>query len=88
MTSRRPINIAVVKIHFATSFRPEKFPDGPISDPKPGPMLAIAVAAPEIDVMKSRPVIDSATATIPKITVKNTKNDMTELSTSSLTVLP
>ena len=45
-----------VKIHFEISGKDEKFPLGPIIDPKPGPTFEIEVAAPEIDVMKSRPV--------------------------------
>jgi len=37
----------------------EKSPFGPIIEPNPGPTLDIAVAAPEIDVIKSRPVSES-----------------------------
>ena len=36
-----------------------KFPFGPIVEPKPGPTLEIDVAAPEIDVMKSKPDKDN-----------------------------
>ena len=46
----------------------EKFPLGPIIDPNPGPTLEIEVAAPEIEVIKSRPVKDSSAAMIKKIT--------------------
>ena len=45
--SKRPNNIPRVKIHFALSGREPKVPDGPITSPKPGPTLAIEVAAPE-----------------------------------------
>ena len=47
------------KIHFDTSGKDEKLPLGPISGPSPGPTLEIEVAAPEIAVIKSRPVKDS-----------------------------
>tara|TARA_B100001121_G_C18405521_1_gene487557 strand:+ start:382 stop:546 length:165 start_codon:yes stop_codon:yes gene_type:complete len=46
----------------------EKLPLGPIIDPRPGPTLDIDVAAPEIDVIKSRPVSDSKAVIIKKIT--------------------
>ena len=46
----------------------EKLPLGPINDPNPGPTLDIDVAAPEIDVIKSRPVNESNAAIIKKIT--------------------
>ena len=46
------------KIHFDTSGKDEKLPLGPISGPSPGPTLEIEVAAPEIAVIKSRPVKD------------------------------
>ena len=42
-------------IHLEISGRLAKFPFGPIVEPKPGPTLEIDVAAPEIDVMKSKP---------------------------------
>ncbi len=41
-------------------------PLGPIVEPKPGPTLDIDVAAPEIEVIKSRPVKDKSAV--------NTKN--------------
>ena len=40
------------------SGKEEKFPLGPIIDPKPGPTFEIEVAAPEIEVTKSRPLKD------------------------------
>ena len=45
----------MVKIHFETSGKDEKFPLGPIIDPRPGPTFDIEVAAPEIEVTKSSP---------------------------------
>jgi hypothetical protein len=41
------------------SGRDEKFPLGPIIDPNPGPTFDIDVAAPEIAVIKSKPVRDN-----------------------------
>ena len=58
----------MVNIHFEISGRDEKFPFGPIIVPKPGPTFEIEVAAPEIDVTKSRPVNDSRAVKIKKIT--------------------
>ena len=55
--SNLPKIIAAQSIHFAKNGRVEKFPEGPICSPKPGPTLLIAVAAPEIDVSKSNPKI-------------------------------
>ena len=48
----------MVKIHFEKSGKDEKFPLGPIIDPRPGPTFDIEVAAPEIEVTKSRPLKD------------------------------
>ena len=48
-----------VKIHFETSGRDEKFPLGPIIEPRPGPTFEMEVAAPEIAVTKSRPDRDN-----------------------------
>ena len=45
----------------------EKLPLGPIIEPKPGPTLEIEVAAPEIEVTKSRPVSDNKAVKIKKI---------------------
>ena len=47
----------------------EKFPFGPIIDPKPGPTLEIEVAAPEIEVVKSNPLSDNKAAITKKITM-------------------
>ena len=57
-----------VKIHFETSGSEEKSPLGPIIDPRPGPTFEIDVAAPEIDVIKSKPVNDNKAVKIKKIT--------------------
>ena len=57
-----------VKIHFETSGSEEKSPLGPIIDPSPGPTFEIDVAAPEIDVIKSKPVNDNKAVKIKKIT--------------------
>tara|TARA_B100001769_G_C21598869_1_gene337262 strand:+ start:241 stop:492 length:252 start_codon:yes stop_codon:yes gene_type:complete len=51
-----------------TSGREEKSPFGPIIEPKPGPTFEIEVAAPEIDVTKSKPVKDNKVVKIKKIT--------------------
>ena len=58
----------MVNIHFEISGRDEKFPLGPIIDPRPGPTFEIDVAAPEIAVIKSRPDKDSNAVIIKKIT--------------------
>ena len=57
-----------VSIHLEISGRDEKFPLGPIIDPNPGPTLEIDVAAPDIEVIKSRPVNESKAVIIKKIT--------------------
>ena len=57
-----------VKIHLEISGKDEKSPLGPIIGPKPGPTFDIDVAAPEIAVIKSRPVNDNNAAKIKKIT--------------------
>ena len=46
-------------IHLERSGNDEKFPLGPIIGPKPGPTLEMEVAAPDIEVIKSKPVKDS-----------------------------
>ena len=55
-------------IHFEISGNDEKLPLGPIIEPRPGPTFEIDVAAPDIEVIKSRPVNDSKAAIIKKIT--------------------
>ena len=66
--SSLPKIIPTVKIHFETSGKDEKSPLGPIIGPNPGPTLEIEVAAPEIAVIKSRPVKDSNAVSKKKIT--------------------
>ena len=68
----------------AVSLRVLKLPAGPMILPKPGPMFPKAAPAPEIEVTKSSPVMLSATATSPNVSVKNMKKDMTEIMTSPL----
>jgi hypothetical protein len=46
----------------------EKFPLGPIVEPNPGPTLEIDVAAPEIEVTKSKPLKDKNAVIIKNIT--------------------
>ncbi len=65
-----------------------KFPAGPMIGPKPGPMFASAVAAPDTDVMMSSPVSPSATENSPSMSTKVTKKIMTDPSTSSDTGCP
>ena len=57
-----------LNIHLETSGSDEKFPLGPIIEPNPGPTFEIEVAAPEIEVIKSRPVKDSNAEIVKKIT--------------------
>ena len=66
--SNLPKIIPKASIHFEISGKDEKLPFGPIIDPKPGPTLDIEVAAPDIEVIKSKPVNDSKVAMIKKIT--------------------
>ena len=79
---------SALRIHLAPSLRVEKLPAGPMVSPSPGPILATAVAAPETAVMKSSPVRANAQDTIPSVTTKNMKNEITELSTSLSTARP
>ena len=50
------------------SGREEKSPLGPIIGPNPGPTFEIDVAAPDIAVIKSRPVKDNNAVSIKNIT--------------------
>ena len=56
--------------------------------PSPGPILAIAVAAPDSAVTKSSPVSPSAMAIRPSVTMKTPKNEVTEFNTSAVTGRP
>ena len=60
------------------SGREEKSPFGPIIEPRPGPTFEIDVAAPEIDVTKSKPVNDSKAVKVKKITKYIKMNDIIE----------
>ena len=55
-SSNLPKIMPKLKIHLDMLFNWEKFPFGPIISPKPGPTLDKEDAAPEIEVIKSRPV--------------------------------
>ena len=55
--SNLPKIIPKLNIHLEKSDNIEKLPFGPIVVPNPGPTLDIEVAAPEIDVIKSNPLI-------------------------------
>lgn len=59
-TSSRPSSIPKHSSHLAVSVRLAKLPAGPIVSPRPGPTLAMAVAAAVMDVIKSRPVAAKA----------------------------
>ena len=59
-SSSLPKIIPAVSIHLEKSGNSEKFPFGPIIPPKPGPTFDIDVAAPEIAVIKSNPLIDKS----------------------------
>ena len=50
------------------SGKEEKSPLGPIMGPNPGPTFEIEVAAPDMEVIKSRPVKDSRAVRIKKMT--------------------
>ena len=66
-SSSLPKIIPKVNINLERSGKEEKFPFGPIIDPKPGPTFEIEVAAPEMDVIKSRPVNESNAVIVKKI---------------------
>ena len=68
-SSSLPKIIPKVSIHFDISGSDEKLPLGPIIDPNPGPTLEIDVAAPEMEVTKSKPVKDKIAAKQKKITI-------------------
>ena len=58
----------MVKIHLEISGKDEKSPLGPIIGPNPGPTFDIDVAAPDIEVIKSRPVKDNNAVSMKNIT--------------------
>ena len=61
-TSRRPISMVKLITHLAASGRGWNVPAGPIMSPRPGPTLAMVVAAPDSAVTGSSPISDSNTA--------------------------
>ena len=67
-SSSLPKIIPKLNIHLEISGREEKFPLGPIIEPNPGPTFDIDVAAPEIEVIKSKPVNESNAVIKKKIT--------------------
>ena len=67
-SSNLPNIIPIDRIHLETSGKLEKSPFGPITLPRPGPTLDIEVAAPEIEVKKSKPDNDNKAVIIKKIT--------------------
>ena len=67
--SSLPKIIPILKAHLDGSDNEEKLPLGPIISPNPGPTLEIEVAAPEIEVTKSKPVKDSIAAKQKKIII-------------------
>jgi hypothetical protein len=81
--SSRPRSIPNDNIHLAVSGSPEKFPVGPIVDPSPGPTLLMAVAAPDIAVMKSSPSAESPAAKATKQTIYKKKKPITAFETVS-----
>ena len=80
--------MAAINSHLAGSFRPPKLPEGPIWDPSPGPTLESAVAAPEIEVIRSSPVKPNKIENTASDTMNSMKNAMTEDNTSSETGRP
>tara|TARA_Y100001934_G_C12181531_1_gene691786 strand:+ start:811 stop:1041 length:231 start_codon:yes stop_codon:yes gene_type:complete len=67
--SSLPKIIPILKAHLEGSDNEEKLPLGPIVSPRPGPTLEIEVAAPEIEVIKSRPVKDNIAVKQKNITI-------------------
>ena len=76
--SNLPKFIEILKIHLAQSVNWEKFPFGPIISPKPGPTFDIDVAAADIAVIKSKPLIDNKAVTIKKINIYKKINEITQ----------
>ena len=74
--SNLPKIIAKLKIHFEKSDKFEKLPFGPIISPNPGPTFDIDVAAADIEVVKSRPLVDKRAVIRKKITIYKNMNEM------------
>ena len=82
-SSNLPINILILKIHFALSGRGAKEPVGPIISPRPGPTLEIEVTAPDMAVKKSSPTKERAIATNENDMAYKNRKLMTDSGTSS-----
>jgi len=67
--SSLPKIIPRLSIHLEKSGKEEKLPLGPIVVPSPGPTLEIEVAAPEIEVIKSRPLNDNNAVIVKNIII-------------------
>ncbi len=88
-SSSLPNIIPKLSAHLEALDNEEKFPFGPIISPRPGPTLEIEVAAPEIDVMKSRPVNDNIEVRIKNITIyKKIKEITDDINLSSILLFP
>tara|TARA_B100000073_G_scaffold211859_1_gene176046 strand:- start:44 stop:301 length:258 start_codon:yes stop_codon:yes gene_type:complete len=77
-SSSLPKIIPTVSIHLEKSGNNEKFPFGPIIPPRPGPTLDIDVAAPEIEVIKSNPLIDKSVVIKKKIIIYRKTKEIIE----------
>ena len=88
-SSSLPNIIPKLKTHFEGSDSDEKFPFGPIISPRPGPTFEIEVAAPEIEVTKSKPVNDNIEVRIKNITMYKKINEITDdINLSSILFFP
>ena len=67
--SNLPKIIAKLNIHLEISGSNEKFPLGPIRFPRPGPTFEMDVAAPEMEVTKSKPLSDKSAVIIKNIAI-------------------
>ena len=76
--SNNPKIMEILKKHLEKSDTGEKFPFGPIISPKPGPTFDIDVAAADIAVIKSKPLIDNKAVTIKKINIYKKINEIIE----------
>ena len=81
--SSLPKIIPTLRIHFEMSGKEEKSLFGPMTEPNPGPTFDIEVAAPEIEVIKSNPLIDNNIAIIKNINKKVKMKIMTDFINSS-----
>ena len=86
--SSLPKIIPMLKTHFEKFGKFEKFPFGPIISPSPGPTFEIAVAAPDIEVVKSKPSRDNRTEIEKKINIyKNKKEIIDDINFSEILFL-